>query len=520
MRKLNKLVTVMIVCALAGFGLGTAALAQNRRAYSSSDTNMRRLITQLETTTDRFSNLLPNALDRSRLNNTEREDDVNRLVTDFEAATDQLKQRFNRNESTQMDAQTVLQRGTLIDRFMRNHQLDYRTERAWTQVRGELDRLASAYNVAWNWNNTKWPPTGPVASGHDALLTGTYRLNTALSNDPRRVTEQATRALNYNQRQRVNDNLIRRLTAPETISIERRGNSITLASARSPQVTFDVDARERVETYPNGRTSSVRASFSGDQLIVVSNGDRANDFTATFTPIDNGRRLLVKRSLYAERLNQPVVVRSYYDRISDVAEWNIYNPNSNYTPVATSTAGIFFVPNGTQLVGVLNDNLSTRYARDNERFTMTVRSPFQYNGAVLEGYVSGVDRGGRITGRSEMTLNFDRIRLRDGRSYRFAGFVENVLASNGENVRVDNEGAVKEADSRTSTTVQRGAIGGAVGAILGAIIGGGEGAAIGATVGAGTGAGSVYVQGRDDLELMSGTQITVRASAPADSGLR
>jgi outer membrane lipoprotein SlyB len=50
--------------------------------------------------------------------------------------------------------------------------------------------------------------------------------------------------------------------------------------------------------------------------------------------------------------------------------------------------------------------------------------------------------------------------------------------------------------------------------LLGAIIGGGKGAAIGAAIGAGGGAGSVYVQGRDDLELSNGTEFTIRASAP------
>ncbi|MDQ3257984.1 MAG: hypothetical protein M3R15_29555 [Acidobacteriota bacterium] len=35
-----------------------------------------------------------------------------------------------------------------------------------------------------------------------------------------------------------------------------------------------------------------------------------------------------------------------------------------------------------------------------------------------------------------------------------------------------------------------------------------------ATVGAGAGAGSVYAQGSDDLELMSGTEVTLTASAP------
>lgn len=62
--------------------------------------------------------------------------------------------------------------------------------------------------------------------------------------------------------------------------------------------------------------------------------------------------------------------------------------------------------------------------------------------------------------------------------------------------------------------MQRAAIGTAVGALIGAIAGGGKGAAIGAVIGAGAGAGSVYVQGRDDLNLSSGTELTIRASAP------
>ncbi|HEV7844174.1 MAG TPA: YMGG-like glycine zipper-containing protein, partial [Pyrinomonadaceae bacterium] len=84
---------------------------------------------------------------------------------------------------------------------------------------------------------------------------------------------------------------------------------------------------------------------------------------------------------------------------------------------------------------------------------------------------------------------------------------------NGENVRVDNEGSVRD-DNQTNRTIQRTAIGTAVGAVIGAIAGGGKGAAIGAVVGAGAGAGSVYVQGRDDLDLRNGTELTIRASSP------
>jgi outer membrane lipoprotein SlyB len=79
---------------------------------------------------------------------------------------------------------------------------------------------------------------------------------------------------------------------------------------------------------------------------------------------------------------------------------------------------------------------------------------------------------------------------------------------------VDNEGAVQESDSRTNTTAKRAAIGTAIGAVIGAIAGGGKGAAIGAVIGAGTGAGSVYVQGQDNLELLTGAELTVRSTGP------
>jgi hypothetical protein len=291
---------------------------------------------------------------------------------------------------------------------------------------------------------------------------------------------------------------------------------VSLASSRSPRVNVNADGMEHVESYPNGRASRVRASINGDVLTIVSNGDRANDFTVTINPVDNGRRLLVTRSLYAERSNQPVVVRSYYDRISDVAQLNLYNQTANGGAVGTNigtVSGDFIVPDGTQLVARLQTNLSTNAAREGDRFALSVISPAQYDGAVIEGHVSNLSRGGRVSGRSELTLNFDTIRLRDGRTYRLAGTTEGVRTPGGELVRVDTEGAA-ESGSRTNTTIARTAIGTAIGALIGAIAGGGEGAAIGAAVGAGAGAGSVYVQGSQDLALPAGTEVTLRASAP------
>ena len=300
------------------------------------------------------------------------------------------------------------------------------------------------------------------------------------------------------------------------LAIDRQGSNVTIASSRAPQINFVADDREHVETTQNGRTVRVRASLIGNQLSIARSGDRAQDFTVTFEPIENGRRLLVTRRLYSDQFTQPVTVRAYYDKTSDVAQLNIYESSPEYGSgnVGTTASGDFVIPSGTQLVAVLNTNLSTQTARDNDRFTMTVRSPSQYDGATIEGYVTNVNRAGKISGRSDLTLNFDTIRLRDGRTYRFAGILDSVRTPDGQNVRVDNEGAVKEGDSQTTRTVQRAALGTAVGAIIGAIAGGGKGAAIGAVIGAGAGAGSVYVQGRNDLELNTGTEVTIRATGP------
>jgi outer membrane lipoprotein SlyB len=300
------------------------------------------------------------------------------------------------------------------------------------------------------------------------------------------------------------------------LAVERQGMRVMLASSVSPQITLDVDGREHVESYPNGRASRVRASFAGDSLTIVSNGDRANDFTAVFTALDNGRRMMVTRSVFAEGLNQAVEVKSFYDRTSETAQFNLVNNNTNAS-TNPNLINNFTVPDNTTIVAALNANISTRDARDGDRFTMTVRSPSQYAGAIIEGYVSNANRSGRITGRSEMTLNYETIRLRNNQTYRFAGITENVRANSGENVRIDNENAVREGDNQTNQTIGRTAIGAGIGALLGAILGGGQGAAIGAAVGAGTGAGSVYIQGRDDLELTSGAEFTIRASSPRDN---
>lgn len=522
MNTFRKIFLIGMVISLAALG----TVAQTQRTYRPNDRQVQQLLTRIDNESSIFKRSLDSALDQSRYDGSRREDNINQFVSDFETATARLRNNFNRRRETSQDVEEVLNRGKVINDYMLRVRLNGQVQTDWSLVRTDLTQLARLYNVTWNWSSQTYPTstqtypsgqTGPIYGPGRGLdrMTGTYRLDTSRSDDARTAAERATRNLPSRDRQQVLDSLTARLESPESLALDRRGRNFTIASSRAPQISFEADGTEHIERTENGREVRVSATLTGDQLLISQTGDRGNDYSVTFASIDNGRRMRITRRISTMRLTQPVVVESIYDKTSEVAQFDLYNGSPSYPTTGTGTTSEgFLIPNGTQLVAVLNDNLTTKNSRDNDRFTLTVTGPSQYEGATIEGYVTGVNRSGRITGRSEMTFNFERIRLRNGTTYRFAGLVETVRTANGETVRVDNEGSVQEGDSRGTTTAKRTAIGTAVGAIIGAIAGGGKGAAIGAIVGAGAGAGSVYIQGSDDLELLSGTEVTIRASAP------
>ena len=482
------------------------------RPYRVSESNVQSLLTRIESRTDSFRREINSALDRSILNNTRSEESLLAYIGDFENATDRLKQNFDARRSTTADVEEVLNRAAFIDNFMRDYRFTGGAETQWRLVRTDLETLANYYTVSWNWNR-QYVPT----SRFDQMLSGTYRLNSSQSDSVSEVVDRAVSTLyTANQRERVRGNLERRLTSPDMLAIEKRNNQVTIASSTAPQVTFSADGTSRTETTGNGRTIKVTAQTYYDGVAINYEGDRVNDFYVNFIPLSNGQLKVVRR-LNLENRNDTVTVSSIYDKVSETANWSMtnnqttgsYNQNNqNYQD--------FVVPNNTRVVAVLNSPISTKTSQVGDRFTMEVTSPSQFAGAIIEGRVSQAQRSGTVSGRANVSLEFDSIRLRNGQTYRFAGIVDEVSLSNGEKVSVNNEGSVRD-NNQTTKTVTRAGIGAALGALIGAIAGGGQGAAIGAAIGAGAGAGTVLAQGRDDVELTQGTQFMITATAPGNT---
>jgi len=494
-----------IVCLL---GAGLLAQAQQQRVYRGTYQSVRQVIVRLENRANLFRNGIDN-WSRSAGASYGANENINVTTRDFNDSVRRLRDSFDRRQATTGEVQDILTRASTIDDFVRRNSVNARTQNLWNTVRTDLNQLAAAFNLTWQ--TAAYNPTYPAIQYGVQTLTGTYRVDPSRSDNVRTAAERAARTLPAGQRTRVLDMVSRRLDPPEEMAFDVRGRSVTMASTRATQVTFDADGRERVETGRAGRTIRSRATLSGNQLTVTSTGDRGNEFTAIFQPLDNGRTLRVTRRIYTPELNQTVQVISLYQRTSDVARFDVFNPNATQYPATAS--GSFIIPDGARVVGTLLTPLSTRTATSGEHFTMRVTEPAEFGGATIEGHVADVDRSGRISGRSVMTLDFDTISLRDGRTYQFGGLLEQVNPRNGESVRVDTEGTIRDRN-QTTRTGERAAIGTAIGAIIGAIAGGGKGAAIGAIVGAGAGAGSIYVEGRNDLILDRGTELVIRAGAP------
>jgi hypothetical protein len=356
-------------------------------------------------------------------------------------------------------------------------------------------------------------PTPPAGS----QMSGTYELETTRGDDPRRTAQAATRALPSGVRDQAFESLFAKLDPPQVLSIDRRGQTISIASSRGPQSSFDADGRVLHERGDNGQDITTRAAISGNSVTVSSSGHRGSDYSVTFESLDAGQSLRVTRHFDDQHLSRMVTIQSYYRRAEPTPRWDVYARGSGHgngngrgnDGRAGDGWSTMAVPDGTRMSATFDTSLSMRTSRNGEPFTMTVHGPVDFQGARLTGVVTRVGANGG--GGSDLRIDFQTIEFR-GRSTEFDAYLNTVRLSNGAILRLNADGDVYETNHDGNRTVQNGAIGAAVGAVIGAMAGGGKGAAIGAVIG-GTG-GVILSQGHEQLELTRGTEVTLTAVSP------
>lgn len=526
-------------------GLTGIASAQKR-----NDRDIRDAVRSLNSKIEDFETNLRYQM-QSTSANSDQLSEVSGDIRSLRSGVQQFQDLYDRKRENRDDISAIVAAARRIDEFMRSSRQNQRVEDDWAGVRKQIDRLGNNYGITTNWNNRSnntqddnYRPAPIIGKTLSVGLSGTYDLDAGRSENVDDVV--ADTKLGAEQRADLKEKLI----APEQIALDIRGNQVTLATTNASPVLFTADGREKTEQSPSGKTIRLKATLTGDKLVVSSLGGET-DYTITFVSENDGKVLKVSRRITTDYLNQTVFAESVYNKTDSVAQLGIKggsttsttssDPNGGYSDndnsgtisnggtgggsgnsggnrtgapsTVTSRPGNYTVPNGVSVTGILDNEINTKVSQNNDRFRMTVQAPDEFRGATIEGYVSNIQRSGTVNGEPKLTFNFEKITLRNGQTYDFAGNLQSVQTLNGKNVTVDNEGTVK-GESQTKQTAKRGGIGAGIGAVIGAIAGGAKGAAIGAVIGAGGGAGTVAIQGKGDIQLQHGSTITVVSSSP------
>ncbi|HZH31175.1 MAG TPA: hypothetical protein VEY11_10465 [Pyrinomonadaceae bacterium] len=243
-----------------------------------------------------------------------------------------------------------------------------------------LGQTASTSSAQRRRNATSPPPAGASeAATAAAQLTGLYRIDLARSDKLYSVVAGASSNLPFGEQQKFFIDLTVRLTPPDLLAIERRGRRITLASSRAPRIDFDADGITHSERGGDGQTVNTLAALRPNGLTVSVSSRSEDKFNVTFEPLEGGRALRVTRRLSSEQLTQPVLIRSVYEKISGVPQWDIYDAPPRRRdlpparpPVADSAIDAPASPGGERdaaaaLRRALDDWIAATNARDIDR---------------------------------------------------------------------------------------------------------------------------------------------------------
>jgi len=132
-----------------------AVAAPSFAQYRSRDfnrSNVERLVRQAAMHTNQFAVAFDRALDRSRLDDTMREERLNERASELRGQLNNIRMQMNRRgdfSDVRTQISSALDTAQRLNNVMRIRRVNfgYGVERQWSLVRADLNRLASIYNL-------------------------------------------------------------------------------------------------------------------------------------------------------------------------------------------------------------------------------------------------------------------------------------------------------------------------------------------------------------------------------------
>jgi hypothetical protein len=149
------IVWVFTLVLLSTVGVSAQSPRQTER---TTDRQVSVILERLEQSTNKFRDSLNLALVQGHLDETRPQNDINSFEPGFETAIDQFRDRFNRRLALGPDVENVLQEASLVNGFMTRNRLNKQAQNDWASVRNDLNALAKAYDIGWQWNRQTAPP--------------------------------------------------------------------------------------------------------------------------------------------------------------------------------------------------------------------------------------------------------------------------------------------------------------------------------------------------------------------------
>ena len=202
------------------------------------------------------------------------------------------------------------------------------------------------------------------------------------------------------------------------------------------------------------------------------------------------------------------------------------NPQPDPAAAVPANQTTFVVAAGTKIPLELRTAISTKTAKPGDAVYLSTTFPVIVGGRVVipagvfvQGYVDGLQRGGKVKGRAQLMMHFVSMAFPNGVVISLPGAVDKVPGTNGAEVK-DKEGLIEQSSNKAGdaktiagTTITGAGLGG-----LGGYASGSPGLGTGIGAGAGAAAGILITMFKhgDDIVFAEGSSVVMVMQRPLE----